>query len=218
MDALDGGESFAMLVDGPYLYDAGSRPGRTKNLELRRARQAMRLSQAQFAETIRTAGNAMGVPNSCSKRLVQKWENGEHSGCRPEYLRVLQAVTGLSTRQLGFRLPADDLGASVRGSEDDADEAGAGDGSAVASVAAGDGDESGQASAVSGMAPYLSDAMIAESMDRLSYALNHPSSADLRTAEFVEISTARLFDLEHHCPARLLAGTVDRHLAMVTAL
>lgn len=80
MEVREGGESFAMLGDEPYLYGAGVRPGRTKNLELRRARQSMRLSQAQFAEAVRTAGNAMGVPNGCSKRLVQKWENGEHTG------------------------------------------------------------------------------------------------------------------------------------------
>ena len=61
----------------------------------------MRLSQAQFAEAVRAAGNAMGVPNHCTKRLVQKWETGEHAACRPDYLRVLQAVTGLSARELG---------------------------------------------------------------------------------------------------------------------
>ena len=34
---------------------------RTPNLALRRARQSMRLSQAQFAEAVRAAGNAMGA-------------------------------------------------------------------------------------------------------------------------------------------------------------
>ena len=72
----------------------------------------MRLSQAQFAEAVRAAGNAMGVPNHCTKRLVQKWETGEHAACRPDYLRVLQAVTGLSARELGFRVLPDDSGAT----------------------------------------------------------------------------------------------------------
>ena len=63
----------------------------------------MRLSQAQFAEAVHAAGNAMGAPNHCTKRLVQKWETGEHAACRPDYLRVLQAVTGLSARELGFQ-------------------------------------------------------------------------------------------------------------------
>src|SRR5580658_3071605 len=73
----------------------------------------MRLSQAQFAEAVRAAGNAMGAPNHCTKRLVQKWETGEHSACRPDYLRVLQAVTGLSARELGFRILPDDSGESL---------------------------------------------------------------------------------------------------------
>lgn len=55
-------------------------------------------------------------------------------------------------------------------------------------------------------------------MDRLRYVLEHPSAVDARTAAFVETATARLFDLEHYSPARLLAPTVDRHLAVVTAL
>ena len=55
-------------------------------------------------------------------------------------------------------------------------------------------------------------------MDRLRRVLEHPSMVDSRTAEFVEAATSRLFDLERHSPARLLAPTVDRHLAMVTGL
>jgi hypothetical protein len=60
--------------------------------------------------------------------------------------------------------------------------------------------------------------MLADSMGRLRYALEHPSTVDSRTADFVETTTSRLFDLEHHSPARLLAPTVDRHLTTVTAL
>jgi transcriptional regulator with XRE-family HTH domain len=183
---------------------------RTPNLELRRARQAMRLSQAQFADAIRAAGNAMGVENHCTKRLVQKWETGEHAACRPDYLRVLQAVTGLSARELGFRLLPDDAGLSAATS---------GDGKGgVGGESADSGAASAPASGKLGSAEYTSDAMIEGSADRLRYALNRPSVADSRTAELVEMATVRLFDLEHHSPARLLAPTVDRHLSMVTAL
>ena len=173
----------------------------------------MRLSQAQFAEAVRAAGNAMGVPNHCTKRLVQKWESGEHAACRPDYLRVLQAVTGLSARELGFRVLPDESGESV---------AVFGDGAPGAK-----GDQSGGAGvtgmaaspfAMSGMTEYDADGMIEGSIDRLRHALEHPSMVDSRTAEFVETATSRLFDLEHHSPARLLAPTVERHLAMVTGL
>jgi len=33
--------------------------------------------------------HGLTAPNHCTKRLVQKWESGEHSACRPDYLRVL---------------------------------------------------------------------------------------------------------------------------------
>lgn len=83
---------------------------RTPNLELRRARLAMRMSQTEFAEAVRAAGNAHGIPNQCTKRLVQKWETGEHTTCRPAYLAVLQTVTGLAARDLGFSAQDPDTG------------------------------------------------------------------------------------------------------------
>jgi len=172
----------------------------------------MRLSQAQFAEAVRAAGNAMGAPNHCTKRLVQKWESGEHAACRPDYLRVLQAVTGLSARELGFRLLPDESGVSV--GFDDGAEGAVGDHSGVGGAAG----SAAAAFAMSGMTEYTSDSMIEGSMDRLRHALEHPSTVDSRTAEFVETATSRLFDLQHHSPSRLLAPTVDRHLATVTAL
>ena len=163
----------------------------------------MRLSQAQFAEAVRAAGNAIGAPNHCTKRLVQKWETGEHAACRPDYLRVLQAVTGLSARELGFRVLPDESGQSTAGFTDLADGADAAGAGALA---------------MSGMTAYDADGLIEGSMDRLRHALEHPSMVDSRTAEFVETATSRLFDLEHHSPSRLLAPTVDRHLATVTGL
>jgi hypothetical protein len=163
----------------------------------------MQLSQAQFAEAVRAAGNAMGVPNHCTKRLVQKWETGEHSACRPDYLRVLQAVTGLSARELGFRVLYDLSGESIIEPGGTAD--------------AGMGTEATVPTMSVTMQDYPDDT-VAASMERLRHALEHPSMVTAGTVEFVETATARLFNLEHHSPARLLAPTVDRHLAMVTSL
>ena len=186
---------------------------RKPNLDLRRARQSMRLSQAQFADAVRAAGNAIGAPNHCTKRLVQKWETGEHAACRPEYLRVLQAVTGLSARELGFRAMPGESGLHAVASRKAAEGA-AGGSSGSASGA----DTAVPVVAMSGRTEHSLDTMIEASMDRLRHALEHPSTVDSRTAEFVEMATARLFDLEHHSSARLLVPTVDRHLARVTAL
>ena len=165
----------------------------------------MRLSQAQFADAVRAAGDAMGVPNHCTKRLVQKWETGEHAACRADYLRVLQAVTGLSARELGFHVLPDDSGAVAGGDGEGAEGAPHRDGRAAAF-------------AMSGLTVYTSDSMVEGSMDRLRHALEHPSTVDSRTAEFVDTATSRLFDLQHHSPSRLLAPTVDRHLTTVTSL
>ena len=186
---------------------------RKPNLALRRARQSMRLSQHQFADAVRAAGNAMGAPNHCTKRLVQKWESGEHAACRPDYLRVLQAVTGLSARELGFRVLPDESGVSIAWSAD-------GEEGAVSDSSGGEGTAAAAAFtfATSGLKERYSDTTLEESMDRLHHVLEHPSTVDSRTAEFVETATSRLFDLEHHSPARLLAPTVDRHLSMVTGL
>ena len=46
------------------------------NTALRQARLALRLSQDEMAVAIRDAGQRLGTPNGCSKRLVQRWEAG----------------------------------------------------------------------------------------------------------------------------------------------
>ena len=168
----------------------------------------MLLSQAQFADAVRAAGNAMGVPNHCTKRLVQKWETGEHAACRPDYLRVLQAVMGLSARELGFQVLPDETGVSIAWSDNSTQGAigGSSDGAAVATPA------------LSGTMQYSPNGTAEDAMERLRYALAHPSTVDSRTADFVDTATARLFDLQHHSPSRLLAPTADRHLTMVTSL
>jgi transcriptional regulator with XRE-family HTH domain len=173
-----------------------STSGRVPNLALRAARQRMRLSQAEFALAVRTAGNALGEPNECTKRLVQKWESGEHAVCRPNYRRALQKVTLTPFEQLGFAggpipLPAE------------SQDAGAGEGAArgprpwdtpfVAGV------EDGPA-------------------ERLRFALQRPSRADPAAVAVVEAGTLRMFDLERHCPAAQLTGTVARHMESAAAL
>jgi transcriptional regulator with XRE-family HTH domain len=70
---------------------------------LRRVREDLELSQAEFAGLIRQAGREFGEPNACTKRLVQKWELGEHATCRSNYRRALERVTGLSFMQLCVR-------------------------------------------------------------------------------------------------------------------
>lgn len=171
---------------------------------LRRARQSMRMSQEQFAAAVRGTGEAMGEPNRCTKRLVQKWETGEHASCRPEYLRVLQTVTGLSSRELGFALLPDDSGLASTAGSGGADSASGADTGSVRVAAA--------------LARYSSLDIIADSTQRLRHALDHPSTVEAGTAQLVEASTFRLFDLEQHSPARLLAPSVERHLGTVTAL
>jgi transcriptional regulator with XRE-family HTH domain len=185
---------------------------RVPNLALRQARQSMRMSQAQFAEAVVAAGNAMGVPNRCTKRLVQKWETGEHATCKPNYIRVLQAVTGLSARELGFRILPDGSGQPTSGPAE-----------------APDGADSSPPGAEAAYTPTArtakpkipqddADATAEASIDRIRHSLAHPKYIDAHTAGFVETTTARLFELEHHIPARLLAPTVDRHLATVSTL
>ena len=181
---------------------------RVPNVLLRRARQSMRMSQDEFAGALRSAGAAMGEPNRCTKRLVQKWESGEHGSCRPEYLRVLQTVTGLSSRELGFNLLPDDSGlVSVAGS-------GVAEGVASRESCA----DAGSARVAAALARHSSVDIIADATQRLRHALDHPSSVELGTAHLVEASTFRLFDVEQHSPARLLAPSVERHLGTVTAL
>ena len=75
---------------------------RIPNHTLKAVRLALRISQSEFAAAIRHAGEALGDSNTCNKRLIQKWESGEHVVCRPNYRRALQSVTRTPYEQLGF--------------------------------------------------------------------------------------------------------------------
>ncbi|MBS2964648.1 hypothetical protein KGA66_16445 [Actinocrinis puniceicyclus] len=165
---------------------------RVPNHTLKAIRLSMRMSQSEFASAVRHAGGVLGEPNTCNKRLVQKWESGEHTECRPNYKRALQAVTRTPYEQLGFSgsppPPPDTplstgrlIGAQRRPSEPPPTSAG-------------------------------------EPGDRLRFALERPEQADQEAIAIVETNTARLFALEHHRAARTLAGAVNRHLDDISTL
>jgi DNA-binding transcriptional regulator YiaG len=58
-------------------------------------KNVLHLSQSEFAIRVRAAGVELGELNNCGKRLVQKWESGDHAACRPNYRRALQQVFGM---------------------------------------------------------------------------------------------------------------------------
>jgi hypothetical protein len=73
------------------------------NTALRNVRMSLRLSQDEAARAVREAGNRLGEPNDCSKRLWQRWEAGEVGAPRGIYVRSLEMATGQPIENLGFR-------------------------------------------------------------------------------------------------------------------
>ena len=86
----------------------------TTNTALRAVREGLRLSQDEFARAIRNAGERLGEPNDCTKRLVQRWESGMVSTPRGNYARALEYVTGMPVENLGFDGADDRYGMSRR--------------------------------------------------------------------------------------------------------
>lgn len=80
------------------------------NTALRQARLALRLSQDEMAVAIRDAGQRLGAPNGCTKRLVQRWEAGQVTLPRAIYVRALEYVTGRPVASLGFDTAAERYG------------------------------------------------------------------------------------------------------------
>lgn len=72
------------------------------NAQLRSLREAMRLTQDEFARAIREAGEALGQPNDCTVRTVQRWEDGSISYPRMNYVRAIERVAGHRAEDLGF--------------------------------------------------------------------------------------------------------------------
>jgi transcriptional regulator with XRE-family HTH domain len=62
------------------------------NTTLRAVRISMQMSQDRFAKAVQEAGNRIGVPNQCSKRLVQRWEAGQTSHPHPDHARALSGI------------------------------------------------------------------------------------------------------------------------------
>ena len=169
---------------------------RVPNATLRAIRLALHLSQSEFAAAIRHAGVALGEPNTANKRLIQKWESGEHTVCRPNYRRALQSVTRMPYDQLGFSGVA---------------------GAPVAAVVA----PAPRVGSVLDTTASEVDRVVlsnGESADRLRFALESPGRADLESVALVETASAQLFDLEHHRSARSLLPEVTRHIDDIAAL
>lgn len=157
------------------------------------------MSQSDFARAIHHAGDALGEPNGCTKRLVQKWESGEHTVCRPHYRKALEQVTRRAYNQLGFA-DGDQVAAMVSLSAPTA----ATPANGFPALLSGE-DRSTQA--------HMDDAS-----DRLRYALEKPEKAEPEVVALLEATTARLFDLEHHERAANLLPAVRRHLDEAAAL
>lgn len=91
---------------------------RTPNDVLTSLRKSMNLSQDEFAQGLRGAGEELGEPNDASKRLVQRWESGETRTCRPLYARALKRFTGRAPESLGFAIPMTRVHADGAGGHD----------------------------------------------------------------------------------------------------
>ncbi|WP_405061949.1 helix-turn-helix domain-containing protein [Kribbella sp. NBC_01505] len=72
------------------------------NTTIRAVREAMRLSQEEFAAKIQEAGAALGEPNECTARTVQRWETGSVSYPRRNMVRAIEKATGYAAEALGF--------------------------------------------------------------------------------------------------------------------
>ena len=164
---------------------------RRPNTTLRSVRMALHMSQTDFAKAVQHAGEALAEPNGCTKRLVQKWESGEHTVCRPHYRKALERVTRRPYNQLGFA---------------DGDQV-----EAMVPLAA-------PANSLQSLLSRTSTVQTDDTGERLCYALEKPGKASLEVVSLLEATTARLFDLEHHERAANLLPTVRRHLHETAAL
>ena len=168
---------------------------RVPNRTLKALRMEQRMSQSEFAAAVRRAGAALGEPNDCTKRLVQKWESGEHGDCRPHYQRALQLVTRMPFEQLGFSATVTAPPVTLP--------------SAVAQRVE---------PPVSLPLTPSSVGSALEPADRLLLALERPGHADGETVRVAQAEMERLFALEQHRPASSISEAVNRHTAEVAKL
>lgn len=162
---------------------------RVANHTLRSIRLGMRLSQNELAAAVRRAGAQLGEPNACTKRLVQKWESGEHEDARPNYRRALEAVTRTSFTQLGFRTTSPE-GDALRF-------------------------EMPVFARVPVVAPGEQDSRTAM---RLRVALARPARMGPNMIGMLEAELSQLFISQQHRPARAFAPAVHAQVDDVAAL
>lgn len=74
----------------------------TPNHTLVAVRTSLNMTQEEFAEAVRQAGDEIGVPNGTTKQRVQSWERGRTGAPRAATARALEHVTGRPIAALGF--------------------------------------------------------------------------------------------------------------------
>ena len=85
---------------------------------IREERWKLGLSQQGFAEAMKAAGWTLGIPNGCSKRLVQKWERGEHKSLSSAYQAAFKQLTGVDYVALSTPTSPPDSAKAARALED----------------------------------------------------------------------------------------------------
>lgn len=162
---------------------------RAPNVTLKAVREQMGLTQPEFAQKIRKAGDEAGESNACSKDVVSRWESGKARSCRPNYRRALQSVTGLPYDRLGFA-----------------------DSAPAPSLVPRPGTHATPAAAAVVLAHAVDQA------DYLCFALRPPRAATSQSAAAFEQATAQLYDQERNTPARSLFACADQHTQHGTSL
>lgn len=80
------------------------------NTTLQEVRHRLGLSQDGMARAVREAGDWLGMPNNCTKRVYQLWESGHVKRPRRAYAIALENVTGRPLASLGFDTAAERYG------------------------------------------------------------------------------------------------------------
>ena len=119
-DAIHGA-SFQHITDPPPAPNSSYARQRTHGRKFDGPRlKAIRilrlgLSGSEFALEVKTAAHSLGYTDlQCNKRLVQKWENGEHGMPRRPYLEALTLVTGETIETLCTPIPPADPGEAAQ--------------------------------------------------------------------------------------------------------
>ncbi|HTJ67280.1 MAG TPA: helix-turn-helix transcriptional regulator [Actinospica sp.] len=102
------GVTYSFITNPPPVYErpteiTGLGGARLFGLVLNGARlrsireNRLQLSQEALARRIQRVGYELGLPNHCSKRLVQKWEHEDHAQPTLGYRILLVEVTGVNS-------------------------------------------------------------------------------------------------------------------------